>query len=152
MWLLVTVGSDTLAVEVLGTETVDEFRSILGREYGFGDDFILACRNDCFLPHDRRTLSSFELLTDMTVMSIQVKKAAKGGEQKQRDLSAQLRVQRPVVSRLLNEPEKPMLLPETLNSRGRPPAMKNGAQTQAGEVPKGKVRDRNGWGSYCGVA
>jgi hypothetical protein len=61
----------SLAVEVSGDETIHEFRSILAFDFGFTEEFVLACRAHCLRPLDDRTLKSLDFISDLTTMSVQ---------------------------------------------------------------------------------
>jgi hypothetical protein len=77
MWILVASPSATVAVEVAGSETVKEFRSLVAGELNIDGDFVLALREICLLPDDTRPLSALPFLRDQAVLSADAGKQAR---------------------------------------------------------------------------
>jgi hypothetical protein len=128
MWLLVSALGDTLAIEVSGDETIDEFRSILGTDYGFGTDFILAYRADAFSARDPRTIRSAGL-TDMTLLTLQQPNSINRPPQSDRMIFSPA----PPV-RAARRPEL-MLVPETLILNTKLPGSSRSRRAPSAVVP-----------------
>jgi hypothetical protein len=112
MWLLVSAGSDTFAIEVSGTETVREFHTLLATNYPFREDFVLACRTYWLSPDDQSTLNSLGFLKDMTVISLQLRKSAGTA---QTDRTLQFTVPPPAQYRSFDHWKSVPLEPETVH-------------------------------------
>jgi hypothetical protein len=68
MWLLISAGDETFAVEVSGDETIQGLRSLLTSEHDFDPGFVLAYAGHSFPPGDRRCFNAIPDLVDMSTL------------------------------------------------------------------------------------